>query len=62
MSNLTVYMIGYALIVAGLAWGAHMLGAPPKWIMIGALVMAGIGLVSGVGSTRRRESSPNEDD
>lgn len=60
MSNLALYLFGFAIIIGGLAWGAHALGVPPLWIGIGATVLAGIGIVSAVGKTRYREPSPDD--
>lgn len=58
MSNLGLYMIGYLILIAGLAWGAHTVGVSSTWIAIGAVILLGLGVVSGVGRTRRREESP----
>ena len=57
MSNLGIYLIGFGLIVAGLAFGAFKLGVAPLWIGIGVVVLIGIGIVSAVSKTRRREPS-----
>lgn len=62
MSNLVVYLIGFGLIMAGLIWAAIKLGVPDVWIMIGALVFTGLGLISAVSNTRKRESSPVDED
>ncbi len=48
MSNFTLYVLGYLIVIAGLAYGAHLLGVPPVWIGVGAIVLAGIGIVTGV--------------
>jgi hypothetical protein len=60
MSNLAVYMIGFILVIAAVAWAAHLVGISQTWIAVGALLLLGIGLASGVGRTRRRESPPTE--
>ena len=60
MSNFGLYVIGFIVIIVGLGWGAFTLGAPPLWIGIGALVLIGIAIVSGVSKTRYRESSPED--
>ena len=58
MSNFALYVIGFIVIIGGLGWGAYTLGVAPLWIVIGALVLIGIAIVSGVSKTRQRESSP----
>jgi hypothetical protein len=60
MSNMSLYIIGIVVLIAGLAWGAVRLGIPTVWIGIGAVIVLGIGLVSAVGNTRRRERPPSE--
>ena len=53
MSAFAIYVIGFAIMIAGLAYGASRLGAPPVWIGIGVTVMAGLGILTGVTRTRR---------
>jgi hypothetical protein len=62
MSNFVLYVIGYLIVIAGLAYGAYLLGVPPVWIGVGAVVLAGIGIVTGVSRTRHREVPPDERD
>jgi len=52
-----LYLIGYIIMIIGLALGAHMLHVSPTWIGIGVIVMVGIGIITGVTSTRRPDSS-----
>ena len=53
MSAFAIYIIGFAIMIAGLAYGASRLGAPPVWIGIGVTVLAGLGILMGVTRTRR---------
>jgi hypothetical protein len=39
-----LYLVGYAVIIAGLALGAHYLRIPTHWIVVGVIVLAGMGL------------------
>jgi hypothetical protein len=55
MSNYALYMIGYVVLIAGLAYGAFLLGVPAVWIGVAAVVLLGIGIISGVTRTRHRE-------
>jgi hypothetical protein len=52
-----IYLIGYVILIVGLALGAHLLHVPANWIGIGVLVMIGIGIITGVTSTRRPDPS-----
>lgn len=55
--SFAIYLIGYLLFVTGLAIGAHLMHMPPRWIGVGVIVLAGLGILSGVAKTRQRDSS-----
>jgi hypothetical protein len=50
-----MYMIGYIILIVGLAIGAHLLHVPPRWIGVGVTCMMGLGILTGVTTTRRRD-------
>jgi hypothetical protein len=50
----TVYTIGFVLLLIGLAAAAVLVGIPPTWIVIGALIGAGLGIMVGVVKMKRR--------
>lgn len=52
-----LYLIGYVVLIIGLALGAHLMHVPPRWIGVGVLVLTGLGIISGVANTRRRDPS-----
>jgi hypothetical protein len=53
--NLVIYLIGTLLVVAGLAYGANRLGVSHVWIIVGALVITGFGLMAGIVKTRQKD-------
>jgi hypothetical protein len=53
MSSFGIYIIGFVILIVGLALGAHMLGVPTTWIGIGVIVLIGLGVLMGVGKTKR---------
>ncbi len=55
MSNFAIYMIGVAVVVAALAYGAHLMGVGTTWIAVGALVVLGLSIMGGIVKTRRPE-------
>lgn len=59
MSSFSLYMIGFAVFIGGLAYGAFLLGAPPTYIAVGVVILAGIGIMSATGRTRTRDVSPD---
>ena len=52
-----LYLTGFIVLIVGLAIGANMLHVPPRWIGVGIVVMIGLGILSGVTMTRRRDPS-----
>lgn len=57
MSSLSIFIIGFLIVIAGLAYGASMAGMSPQWIAVGVAVLAGIGIVMGVSKTRMKDPS-----
>jgi hypothetical protein len=52
-----IYAAGFAILIAGLAYAAHLVRMPTQWIIVGAIVMIGIGTLSGVKATRQKDPS-----
>lgn len=46
MSRTLVYLLGYALLILGLALAADLLGVPTPWVVAGAVILAGSGLMA----------------
>jgi predicted signal transduction protein with EAL and GGDEF domain len=55
--SFALYIVGFVVLIAGLAVGAHLAHVPPLWIGVGVLVLVGLGVVTGVTHTRQRDSS-----
>jgi hypothetical protein len=55
--SFALYLFGYIVLIIGLAIGAHMAHVPSRWIGVGALILAGLGILTGVARTRQRDSS-----
>ena len=58
MSNFAIYMIGMIFVIGGLAYGANLVGISQTWILIGAAVVLGLGVMGGVSKTRQKEAPP----
>lgn len=55
MSAFALYVLGFIILAAGLIYGAFLLHVPQTWILVGALVVLGAGIMSAVSSTKRRD-------
>jgi hypothetical protein len=53
--SFTIYSIGYAIVIGGLIYAAHLLHIPPHWIAVGAVVLLGVGILSAVKATRQKD-------
>lgn len=56
MSTFGIYLIGYVIFVIGVCAALYLLGVPPTWIVIAGLVLAGLGIATGAGKTRRKDT------
>ena len=52
-----LYSIGFVLVIAWLIYGAHLMHVPAHWIAVGAIVLLGLGVLTGVKATRQKDSS-----
>jgi hypothetical protein len=50
--RLFAYIIGFLLLIGGLAWGALELGAPQLWVTIGSMVLLGGGIIMAASRSR----------
>jgi len=50
-----LYLVGFIVFIAGLAWGATVMGISQTYIMIGAVILLGIGIFTAVSTTRMKD-------
>jgi uncharacterized membrane protein AbrB (regulator of aidB expression) len=55
MSTFAIYLIGMLIVIGGLAYLATLLHVPTPWIIGGAVVLLGIGVLGGATKTRRKD-------
>jgi hypothetical protein len=53
--SFALYMLGFIIVIGGLAWGAVVAGVPQTYILIGVVVLFGIGIISAVKRTRPKD-------
>lgn len=54
--SLTIYLIGFVIVIAGVAWGLVTAGVSTLYVMIGCVILLGIGILTG--ATRMRAKDP----
>jgi hypothetical protein len=52
-----IYIVGFLILIGGLIFGAIILHVPAQWIFVGALVLTGVGILTGVKVTRQKDPS-----
>ncbi|MBP6705500.1 MAG: hypothetical protein KA385_18450 [Vicinamibacteria bacterium] len=50
-----LYILGYFILIGGLIYGATLMHIPNQWIVVGAIVMVGLAVLSGVATTRQKD-------
>ena len=55
MSSFSIYLIGFIVLIIGLAVAAILLGFPTQWIVVGAIILVGIGILTGTSRTKTKD-------
>jgi hypothetical protein len=55
MSSFGTYLLGFIILVIGLAVGASLLGVPTMWIVVGVIVLLGGGIMAATNRTKPRD-------
>lgn len=53
-SSFGIYLVGFIILILGLALGAHLAGVATMWIAVGVICLLGIGILSAVKRTASR--------
>jgi hypothetical protein len=53
--SFALYIFGFLFVIGGLSWGAHLMHVPVRWIAVGDIVLAGLGILSAVKTTRQKD-------
>jgi uncharacterized membrane protein YiaA len=55
MSSFGTYLIGFIILIIGLAIAAYLLNVPTMWIAVGAIVLIGIGILMATSRTKMKD-------
>jgi hypothetical protein len=53
-TSFVAYLVGFIVLVGGLALGAHLAGVSSRWIGVGVIVLLGLGIVKAVTHTQAK--------
>lgn len=53
--SFAIYIAGFFILIAGIAWALATAGVPTLYIGIGAVILLGIGIITGVTHTRGKD-------
>lgn len=56
MSSFSTYMVGFVVLIVGLALAAYLLNAPPVWIVVGIVILIGMAIL--MATTRTKTKDP----
>ena len=56
MSSFSTYLLGFAILIVGVAIAAYLLNVPTVWIVVGVIILLGIGVLSA--TTRGKMKDP----
>lgn len=55
--NFSIYVIGALISIGGLIYAGVLLHVSTQWIAVGAMVILGLAILSGVKATRQKDPS-----
>lgn len=55
MSSFSTYLIGFIVLIVGLAIAAYLLNVPSTWILVGVVVLIGAGILQAVTRTKPKD-------
>ena len=50
-----LYLLGFVILIGGLIYGAVIMHVPSHWIVVGAVVLLGLAILTGVKATRQKD-------
>lgn len=53
--SFSLYLLGFFILIAGVAWGLNAAGIPTLYIAIACVIMLGIAILTGVTRTRPKD-------
>jgi uncharacterized membrane protein YiaA len=55
MSSFSTYIVGFVVLILGLALAAFLLNVPAQWIVVGVIVLIGVAILAATTRTRTKD-------
>lgn len=55
MSSFSTYLIGFVILILGVAIGAYLLNVPAIWIVVGVIILIGLGVLTATSRTKMKD-------
>ena len=55
MSSFSTYLIGFIILIIGLAIAAILLGVSQTWVVVGCIVLIGLGILTATTRTKTKD-------
>jgi positive regulator of sigma E activity len=55
MSSFATYLIGFVILIVGIAIAAYLLNVPTTWITVGVIILVGLGILSATTKGKRKD-------
>ena len=53
--SFSLYLLGFAIVIGGVAWGLSAINVPTLYILIASVILLGMGILTGVSKTRQKD-------
>ncbi len=53
--SFALYLIGFVIVIAGVAWGMVVAKVPTTWVLITCVILLGIGILTAVKNERSKD-------
>ncbi len=53
--SFALYLIGFLILIGGVAWGLIVAGVAPLYVLIACVILLGLGILTGVARTRSKD-------
>ena len=55
MSSFSTYLIGFVILIIGLAIAAVLVGVSSTWVVVGSIVLIGLGILTATTRTKTKD-------